>query len=282
MVGRQQYQLEDLLYLMERLRDPRTGCPWDVKQSYRSITSSTIEEAYEVVDAIERDDFVHLKEELGDLLFQVIFYSQLGKEDGYFDFRDVVDSLTEKLIRRHPHVFPDGSLGSITDDAQRLQSDEQVKAQWESIKAEERSREGMASILEDVPLGLPALARAAKLQKRAAKVGFDWSEIAPVIDKIKEEVAELELAYAAGADQDIAEELGDLMFSVVNLSRHLKQDPEHALRQANKKFINRFQHIEQRLHSLGINLEDAEQSLMEQFWIEAKQEDVTGRSPGGD
>lgn len=271
MPARSEFTIDDLLYLMQRLRDPDSGCPWDIKQSYQSITSSTIEEAYEVVDAIEREDFGHLKEELGDLLFQVIFYSQLGQEDGHFNFSDIVDALTEKLIRRHPHVFPDGTLLSRADGEAALANDEEIKHRWEDLKAQERQQKGSSGVLDDVPQALPALSRAAKLQKRAANVGFDWSGVAPVIDKVKEEVGELEQALAEANDESIGEELGDMLFSVVNLVRHLKRDPEHLLRQANAKFTQRFRFIEKSLAQEGMSLEQADRELLETLWNKAKQ-----------
>lgn len=264
------FAVADLLYLMQRLRDPQSGCPWDLKQSYRSITSSTIEEAYEVVDAIERDDFVHLQEELGDLLFQVIFYSQLAQEEGHFDFAGVVDCLTAKLIRRHPHVFPDGTIESKAAKLDTPLADEKVKGQWEDLKARERLEKGRKGILDDVPLALPALTRAAKLQKRAAQVGFDWPTVTPVIAKIKEEIGELEQALADVNEESISDELGDVLFSVVNLARHLKRDPEHALRLANQKFIRRFEYVESSLIKRGYVFEQVGQDVLEQLWLEAK------------
>lgn len=238
------YSTDDLLYLMARLRDPVRGCPWDIKQDYASIAPSTLEEAYEVVDAIEKQDFVHLKEELGDLLFQVIFYSQLGKEQQRFDFAGVVSALVEKLVRRHPHVFPDGTLASSIDNRLTLPLD--VKARWEAIKQQERYAKGAHGLLADVPLNLPALSRAAKLQKRAASVGFDWQDVAGPIAKVREELLEVEEAISAKNNQAVEEELGDLLFSVVNISRYLKIDPEQALRRANQKFEQRFNYIETR------------------------------------
>src|SRR5690606_21059326 len=205
---------------MARLRDPKSGCPWDIKQSYASIAPSTIEEAYEVVDAIEKQDYVHLKEELGDLLFQVIFYSQIGREEGRFDFAGIVSDLVAKLVRRHPHVFPDGSLHSRVADQSSLPAD--VKQRWEAIKQEERASKGVKGVLADVPLNLPALTRATKLQKRAASVGFDWDDVQGPIAKVREELLEVEEALATGNQNAIAEELGDLLFAVVNISRFLK------------------------------------------------------------
>ncbi len=260
-----QYTTDDLLYLMARLRDPQTGCPWDIKQDYASIAPSTIEEAYEVVDAIEKQDFVHLKEELGDLLFQVIFYSQLGKEENRFDFASVVSGLVEKLVRRHPHVFPDGTLESNIDNHDTLPTD--VKQRWEAIKQQERDAKGAQGILADVPLNLPALSRAAKLQKRAASVGFDWKDIQGPIAKVREELIEVEEALSANDATAIAEELGDLFFSVVNISRYLNVDPEQALRRANLKFEQRFHYIETHV---ATPLAETSIEIMNQLWDEAK------------
>lgn len=262
------HDLANLLYLMSRLRDPDTGCPWDVKQSFRSIVPSTIEEAYEVAAAIESDDFPHLQEELGDLLFQVIFYSQLAKEQNLFDFHGVVDGLTAKLIRRHPHVFPDGTLESQTN-TQSARTQE-VKVAWEALKQLERQRRGAGGLLEDVPLGLPALTRAAKLQKRAAHVGFDWREAAEVIAKVEEELSELKEAVITGAEDQQLEELGDLLFSLVNLARHLRMDAETALRNANAKFTDRFTYIEEQFRQSNQQLGPDRVDLMEVYWQQAK------------
>lgn len=260
-----QYSTDDLLYLMTRLRDPLTGCPWDIKQDYASIAPSTLEEAYEVVDAIEKQDFVHLKEELGDLLFQVIFYSQLGKEENRFEFGGVVNDLVEKLVRRHPHVFPEGTLQSKIDNRHILPVD--VKARWEAIKQQEREAKGAQSLLADVPLNLPSLSRAAKLQKRAATVGFDWVDVKGPIAKVREELVEVEEALIAEDDDAIEEELGDLFFAVVNVSRYLKIDPEQALRKANQKFEDRFNYIETHLEK---PLAEATIDEMTALWDEAK------------
>ncbi len=259
------YSIDDLLYLMARLRDPDTGCPWDIKQDYASITPSTLEEAYEVVDAIEKQDFDHLSEELGDLLFQVIFYSQLGKEENRFDFGLVVSNLVAKLIRRHPHVFPDGSLQSKIDNRNTLPTD--VKARWEAIKQQEREAKGAQSILADVPLNLPALSRAAKLQKRAASVGFDWHNVQGPIAKVREELKEVEQALAEKDKDAITEELGDLLFAVVNIARFLKVDSEQALRLASQKFERRFHYIETHLNQ---PLEQSRLEEMNKLWDEAK------------
>ena len=247
------YQLPDLLHLMARLRDPQHGCPWDLQQDYASIVPHTLEEAYEVADAIESGDFEHLPGELGDLLFQVVYYSQLAREEGRFDFATVVDAITRKLVRRHPHVFPNGDLYG-SPELPRL-DEAAIKRRWEEIKAEERAEKAAApeqlSLLDDVPSALPALSRAAKLQKRAAQVGFDWPEALPVVDKVREELDEVLDAMSESDPQAIAEELGDLLFVVVNLARHLKVDPENALRAANGKFERRFRFIEQALRDAG-------------------------------
>ena len=260
------YSIDDLLYLMARLRDPQSGCPWDIKQDYASIAPSTLEEAYEVVDAIEKADFTHLKEELGDLLFQVIFYSQIGKEEGRFEFAGIVSDLVAKLVRRHPHVFPDGSLHSRVDNRHALPVD--VKARWEAIKQQERAEKGSQGALADVPLNLPSLSRAAKLQKRAAAVGFDWLDVQGPIAKVREELVEVEEAIAAADQAAIEEELGDLLFAVVNISRFLKLDPEQALRRANHKFEARFGYMEQQLSG---SIQEADMDQLNRLWDEAKQ-----------
>jgi ATP diphosphatase len=259
------YNIDDLLYLMARLRDPESGCPWDITQDYASIAPSTLEEAYEVVDAIEKQDFVHLKEELGDLLFQVIFYSQLGKEEDRFEFAGVVSDLVAKLIRRHPHVFPDGTLHSRVENRHILSTD--VKARWEAIKQQERAEKGAKGILADVPLNLPSLSRAAKLQKRAASVGFDWDDVYGPIAKVREELIEVEAELASGNEAALEEELGDLLFAVVNIARYQKIDPERALRRANQKFEQRFHFIE--THSTTPLAETSIQE-MNRLWDQAK------------
>ncbi|MDO7903175.1 nucleoside triphosphate pyrophosphohydrolase [Pseudomonas sp. K1(2024)] len=268
------YALDDLLHLMARLRDPQFGCPWDVEQDYASIVKHTLEEAYEVADAIEQGDLVQLQGELGDLLFQVLYYSQLAREDGRFDFADVVDSITRKLIRRHPHVFPTGDLYAPVD-APRL-SEAQVKARWEQIKAEERAEKStpeQLSLLDDVPAALPALSRAAKLQKRAATVGFDWPEALPVVDKVREELDEVLQAMAEGDALALEDEVGDLLFAAVNLARHLKLDPENALRGANRKFERRFRFIEQALRDASRPIEACSLDELDALWGEAKRQE---------
>ena len=263
-----QYSLNDLIYLMERLRHPKTGCPWDVQQTFASIVPHTIEEAYEVADTIEREDWVHLKDELGDLLFQVIFYAQLGKETERFDLHGVINQLCEKLVRRHPHVFPSGTLRGSNDTANLDQ--EEVNAQWESIKAQERQSKDQARVWDEIPLTLPAMSRAVKLTKRASKVGFDWDEPIAVLDKIEEEIAELREALAAGESQRVMEELGDLLFANANLARKLSVDPEMAVRATNLKFERRFNYIEDKVLEAGGDWRRFDIEQLDRWWNEAK------------
>ncbi|HJE70493.1 nucleoside triphosphate pyrophosphohydrolase [Pseudomonas oryzihabitans] len=269
------YKLDDLLHLMARLRDPQHGCPWDLRQDYASIVPHTLEEAYEVADTIARRDFPQLRDELGDLLFQVVYYSQLGREDGHFDFAQVVDGITRKLVRRHPHVFPDGDLHGPLD-LPRL-DEATIKRRWEEIKAEERAEKVAApeqlSLLDDVPAALPALSRAAKLQKRAANVGFDWADATPVVAKIQEELDEVREAMANGQAAQVAEEVGDLLFVMVNLARHLQVDAEDALRQANAKFERRFRFIEEALKAQDRSPQEASLEEMDALWDAAKVEE---------
>lgn len=276
------HKLEDLLYLMARLRDPQNGCPWNLKQSYATIVPYTLEEAYEVADAIERGDFDHLREELGDLLFQVVYYAQLAREEGRFEFDAVVDGITNKLIRRHPHVFPDGDLYGEPDPAKLEEA--AVKQRWEELKAEERAAKAaepvQLSLLDDVPNALPALSRAAKLQKRASQVGFDWADALPVVDKVREELDEVLEAMAGGDTEAQAEEVGDLLFVVVNLARKLKVDPETALRAANAKFERRFRYIETALRDQGRTLEDSNLEEMDELWGAAKRDEKNPLSCG--
>lgn len=252
--------IEDLLAIMARLRSPEGGCPWDLEQTFRTIAPYTIEEAYEVADAIERDDMEALKEELGDLLFQAVFHARMAEERGAFDFAGVVDAICDKMIRRHPHVFeaPDGRDA----DAQT--------AAWEDQKADERRAKGAASLLDDVPVALPGLTRALKLQKRAARVGFDWTNVEDVLAKLEEEVRELEAAARTKDADAIEDEFGDLLFVIANVARHLKVDPEAALRRTNEKFARRFRHIEARLAAAGRDPADASLDEMEALWTEAK------------
>jgi nucleoside triphosphate diphosphatase len=258
--------VQRLLAIMAALRTPGTGCPWDLEQDFGSIAPYTIEEAYEVADAIERGDPQDLKEELGDLLLQVVFHARMAQEDGLFDFGDVVESITAKLIRRHPHVF---------GDAGNLQPDE-VNRLWDRIKREEKAerRGGDAldsSLLTGVPLALPALTRAEKLTRKAATVGFDWPDTAQVVAKIHEELEELHEAAATQSRDRVADEVGDLLFAVTNLARHLNVDPEAALRGTNAKFERRFQAIERALAESGRSLLEADLDEMERLWTKAKQ-----------
>lgn len=250
-------RIDDLLAIMARLRDPQSGCPWDLAQDFATIVPHTLEEAHEVADAIERRQFDRLPDELGDLLFQVVFYARLGSERGWFDFADVVESICGKLIGRHPHVF----AGEATADAGSQ------SRRWEAMKAEERAARGEAGVLDGIALSLPALSRAAKLQRRAARVGFDWSDVAPVYEKLAEEIGELRAASTA--DEREAE-LGDLLFVCVNLARHLDIDPEAALRRANGRFERRFRYIETGLRERGSDPSAASLEQMDQLWEEAK------------
>ncbi|PSL15543.1 ATP diphosphatase [Marinobacterium halophilum] len=261
------YTLDDLIRLMDALRDPETGCPWDLQQTFASIVPHTLEEAYEVADCIEREDWEHLRDELGDLLFQVVFYARLADEQKGFDLHVIIDQLVAKLIRRHPHVFPEGTLDRCGGDAVAVA---QVNSNWEAIKQQERDAKARGGILDDVPLNLPGLSRAAKLQRRAARVGFDWPDVGGVLDKIEEEIGELRQALAQGDDDNAREEIGDLLFAQVNLARHLDIDPEQALRNTNAKFERRFGHVEAQVRA---NEQDWEQLSLEQldiWWDEAK------------
>ncbi|QSP96316.1 nucleoside triphosphate pyrophosphohydrolase [Marinobacter salinisoli] len=272
------YSIDDLKTLMARLRDPDTGCPWDARQTYGSIVPHTIEEAYEVADAIERGDYGHLKDELGDLLFQVIFYAQIAREENRFEFEEVVDNLVRKLLRRHPHVFPDGSLDSRVDPDNRP-DEAWIKESWERIKAEERASappsDETPSRLDGIARTLPAMARAEKLQKRAARHGFDWPDIAPVFDKLHEEIDELKEAFSAAQDGSgdidaVEDELGDLLFVCVNLARFLGVNPEQALKRTNHKFEARFRAIEQVLEREGRNMDGETLEALDAVWQSVK------------
>lgn len=277
------YGLDDLLTLMAVLRDPDQGCPWDVKQDWDSIVPHTLEEAYEVADAIERRAFDELPGELGDLLFQVVYYSRFGAEEGRFDFHDVVHTLTAKMLRRHPHVFPDGTLASRrrAQSAAEVET-RQVHSRWESLKAEEREAREARSVLDDVPRALPALSRAAKLSKRAARSGFDWPDTRGVIAKLREELDEVEAALAEGDTAHAAEEVGDLLFAAVNLARTLGADPERCLRGTNAKFECRFRRVEAALAEEGVALSDAGLERMERHWQAAKRRDPHSPASQGD
>ncbi|HUD52952.1 nucleoside triphosphate pyrophosphohydrolase [Parvibaculum sp.] len=260
-------RIDALLAIMAKLRSPEGGCPWDLEQNFATIAPYTIEEAYEVADAIEQGDMGELRDELGDLLFQVVFHAQMASEAGSFTFEDVVRAICEKMIRRHPHVFGDETARSAGA----------VKGRWEEIKAEEKAARGKPareSILDDVPLALPALTRAVKLQARAARVGFDWPSTAEVLDKLNEEMLELSEELTKGGDRDrIEDEFGDLLFVYANLARHLKIDPEAALRRTNAKFRRRFGRIEEKLAAKGISPEQSTLEEMDALWNEAKREE---------
>lgn len=257
--------INDLLAIMATLRDPELGCAWDKAQTFQSIVPYTLEEAYEVADTIERGAIGELPDELGDLLFQVVFYSQIGKEQGRFDFDDCVRAICDKLIRRHPHVFPqeqpDAELAAPADAASALQG-------WEAIKAAERGDNGQHSVLDNVPTGLPALTRAYKLQKRCASVGFDWPDVSGCWDKVKEEILEVEQTAAGSAE--LADELGDLMFALVNVVRKHGLDPEGILRQANTKFERRFRNVESLLAQTATPVGSASLEQMETAWQSVK------------
>ncbi|MAY66746.1 MAG: nucleoside triphosphate pyrophosphohydrolase [Rhodospirillaceae bacterium] len=263
-------QLARLLSIMARLRDPQRGCEWDVAQTFETIAPYTIEEAYEVADAIERADMADLRGELGDLLLQVVFHARMAEEAGHFDYDDVARAIADKMVRRHPHVFGDADIA--TAEAQTVH--------WEDLKARERAEKGEtsaedASALDGVAIPLPALTRAEKLQKRAARIGFDWPEAEPVIAKIEEELAELRAEMAAGAPKArVEEEMGDLLFAVANLARHLKIDPETALRRGNHKFEDRFRRMEKRLRADGRDPADASLDEMEAAWQAEKAHDT--------
>ncbi|WP_340642200.1 nucleoside triphosphate pyrophosphohydrolase [Photobacterium damselae] len=255
----QSSDIEQLLSIMAKLRDPKDGCPWDIKQSFDSIVPYTLEEAYEVADAIEKQNWLDVKEELGDLLFQVVFYSQMAKEQDLFDFDEVVAGICEKLTRRHPHVFANKQFASEAD----------VKANWEAEKAKERADKAVDnSILANVPLAMPALTRADKIQKRCAQFGFDWDSVAPVAEKVVEELDEVMDEYQqVTLDQNrIEEEMGDLLFLVVNLSRHLNVNPERALQKANKKFERRFRKVEKNVLEKGMEISNCSLEQLDQEW----------------
>ncbi len=257
--------IEKLRWIMTQLRDPITGCPWDLKQTFASIVPHTLEEAYEVADAIEQGDLVELEKELGDLLFQVIFYAQLGTEKKLFDFNSIVAAICEKLIRRHPHVFGDSKLAT----------EQAVKANWEDEKAKERSHKNdqeNLSILADIPKSLPALSQANKIQKRCAHVGFDWQNIDDVFAKVEEEVQEVK-EQLHGDPALLSEELGDLMFAVVNVCRHAKQDPEAILRAANQKFTQRFEAVEAKVNQSGKPIQSHHLESLDAFWQSVKEEE---------
>jgi len=263
--------VETLLQIMARLRDPERGCPWDVRQDFASIAPHTVEEAYEVADAIERGDMDDLCDELGDLLFQVVFHARMAEERERFAFDDVARAIADKLVRRHPHIFDDAH---IPDEAAQRRSWEAIKAEERRRKRERRAQAQPPGALDGVSRTLPGLTRAVKLQRRAARVGFDWPDSAPVLDKVEEEVDEVRVELAQSADpQRVEEEVGDLLFACANLSRHLGVDPERALRNANAKFERRFRRIESLLAAQGREPQDVDLETMEAAWQRAKREE---------
>ena len=255
-------QLRALIEVMAKLRDPINGCAWDLEQDHASIAPYTIEEAYEVQDAIEKNDMQGLREELGDLLLQVVFQARIGEEAGHFDFADIAQAITDKMIRRHPHIFGDHEYRTAEEQRQA----------WEDIKAEERQSKNKTRLLDDVATTLPAMMRALKLQKRTARVGFDWPDSQQVLDKVKEELAEVEAELTPDQiDQNrLEDEIGDVLFSVINLARKLEIDPEQALKSTNNKFTNRFNYVEQVIVSNGNNIKEASLDEMEDLWQKAK------------
>jgi ATP diphosphatase len=262
--------LNRLLDIMSALRHPQHGCPWDLQQDFASIAPHTLEEVYEVIDAIEQDTLDQLQAELGDLLFQIVFYAQLGRERGDFDFASIAQGISRKLLQRHPHVFPDGTLESAGHKPEIAAAE--VAVTWEQIKQQERQQkqQGPVSILDDVPHALPALLRAAKLQKRAATAGFDWKDHSGVLEKMREELAELDHALAVGRQADVAEEFGDLLFTMVNLARHLDINPESVLRASNRKFETRFRAVERLAAGENRVLRDLDEAVLDAYWVRAK------------
>ena len=259
-----------LLQIMARLRDPKTGCPWDIEQTFATIAPYTVEEAYEVADAIQRGDMEHLKEELGDLLLQVVYHARMAEEAGAFDFAAVAQGIGDKMVRRHPHVFGADEVRSAADQTDR----------WEAIKAAERAAKGQAdSALDGVPIGMPALTRAAKLTRRAARVGFDWPDISQVTAKLREELEELQDELDSGDTDKAREELGDLLFVCANLARKLDADPEQVLADANAKFMRRFKYIEARLSEQGRAPTDSDLAEMDALWDQAKTHERATKPP---
>lgn len=260
------YSIQDFIQLIAQLRNPNGGCPWDLKQNYESMIPCLTEETYEVIEAIEKKDIPNLREELGDLLLQVVFFSQLATEDKYFTFDDVLQDIAEKIVRRHPHVFGDAKAGDETEALSR----------WNEMKAKEKQgKSEETSILDNVPRALPSLTRAAKLQKRCSKVGFDWEEISPVFDKVLEELEEVqaEINRTSIEQNKVEEEIGDLLFATVNLARHLKCDPEDALRKANLKFERRFRAVEQAVQQQGKQVNNVPLIELDLLWDEVKKQE---------
>ena len=256
--------MQPLLDIMRQLRDPDTGCPWDLKQNFHTIVPFTIEETYELADAIAAEDFSQIRDELGDVLFQVVFYAQMASEESLFTFQDVVDGIADKLRRRHPHVFGATAGQGV--------SASEVKERWEQIKGEERQQKNQQGALDDVPKALPALSRSQKLQKRAARIGFDWSELGAVREKVDEELGELAEAVSEGDSAAIESEVGDIFLAMVNLARHLGVDAEAALRQANRRFEDRFRLMETAAKRDGSHLSEESLDRLEERWQAAKRE----------
>ncbi|WP_318356459.1 nucleoside triphosphate pyrophosphohydrolase [Enterobacter sp.] len=258
-------QIDRLLGIMQRLRDPENGCPWDKEQTFSTIAPYTLEETYEVLDAIAREDFDDLRGELGDLLFQVVFFAQMAQEEGRFDFNDICAAISDKLERRHPHIFGDATAGDSTE----------VLARWEEIKTEERAQKEQHSALDDIPLSFPALMRAQKIQKRCSTVGFDWTSLGPVVEKVYEEIDEvMDEAKQAVVDQArVEEEMGDLLFATVNLSRHLGVKAEVALQKANQKFERRFREVERIVADRGLTMTGVDLETMEEVWQQVKRQE---------
>lgn len=261
--------LQRLLTIMKTLRDPQAGCPWDKEQTFETIAPYTLEETYEVLDAIARKDYADVRDELGDLLFQVVFYAQMGSEQGLFEFDDICNAIADKLERRHPQIFGDEAAWS--EDA----SSKDVLVKWEARKALERADKSLHSALDDIPSALPALMKAHKIQKRCSNVGFDWTTLGPVLDKVYEEIDEVmfEARQAVIDEEKLGEEIGDLLFATVNLSRHLGHKAEDALQAANRKFERRFRQVEEIIRSKGLTMEDATLEQMEAAWQQVKKQE---------
>lgn len=259
-------QISRLQGIMKRLRDPETGCPWDREQTFATIAPYTLEETYEVLDAINREDFEDLRGELGDLLFQVVFYAQMAQEEGRFNFEDICAAISDKLERRHPHIFGDATAGNSAE----------VLEKWESIKTAERAEKEQHSALDDIPEALPALMRAQKIQKRCSSVGFDWDSLGPVLDKVHEEIDEVmhEAQQAVVDEAKLEEEVGDLLFATVNLARHLGTKAEIALQKANRKFERRFREVESIIAAQGLEMPQATLEQMEKAWQQVKRQET--------
>lgn len=274
-VEKSNQQVSRLLKIMQQLRDPKTGCPWDQKQNFTSIVPHTIEETYEVVEAILSGNMLDIKDELGDLLFQIVFYAQLAQEQQQFDFEDIAQTISDKLVRRHPHVFHSADKGAVNEAD--IKSEQQLNQQWENIKQQEREASGKPiddSTLANIPKGMTPLLRAQKIQKKCANVGFDWTELPPVVDKIHEEIEEVlaEINTPEPNQLAIEEEIGDLLFAVVNLARHSSVNAETALIKANRKFEKRFRKVEQEIDNQGMNMHDASLQQMEAAWQKIKKD----------